>query len=204
MLQDHGGWPPVVALNVKLYVIGGLGGESSAVEQYLPDEHKWERMEDLPTPIDKATLVALNGFVYSIGGYVYNRCTNACSRLNPQNSIWVDLEPKNRLKRSCGSGAVNPKIFAMGGFDGFKYYRDFECYDTVSAQWTNLTDMLTPRASFNVFHSDGILYVVAGRYQKRLTTIECYDLRKCEWTEMDTAIWEDKEIVASISCNADI
>ena len=61
-----------VAVNGKLYVIGGWGdGKARGVNyEYDPATDKWTKKKSMPRPAHHAALAAANGKIYVCGGFV--------------------------------------------------------------------------------------------------------------------------------------
>ena len=61
----------VIALNGKVYVIGGLtprGGITNRVEAYDPVSDKWEQKADLPVALHHTSAASINGHIYVLAG----------------------------------------------------------------------------------------------------------------------------------------
>ena len=62
-------------------------------------------------------------------------------------------------KSFLGAGAVNGKLYAIGGWP--KMTEVYE-YDPAEDEWTQKADMLTDRCGFGVGVVDGKIYVMGG------------------------------------------
>lgn len=110
---------PAVALNGKIYVIGGRWNDisTSAVQVYDPATDTWERKRDLPTPRSALSLAVLNGKIYTAGGEeLANKCTYALREVyDPTSDTWTALADLPTGRHAMFSGVVDNRWYLIGG-----------------------------------------------------------------------------------------
>src|SRR5829696_4197889 len=63
---------PAVAVNGRLYVLGGIASDGSiltTVEQYDPVTNQWQLVASMPRPRHHMAAVTIGDFIYIVGGY---------------------------------------------------------------------------------------------------------------------------------------
>ena len=88
-----------VAVNGKLYVIGGWGeGKARGANyEYDPATDKWTKKKSMPRPAHHAALAAANGKIYVFGGFVA-----------PEKSPDPNRRPHGNPLTTCGSTIRRP------------------------------------------------------------------------------------------------
>jgi N-acetylneuraminic acid mutarotase len=117
-----------VALNGKLYVIGGWkeGKAGGVTYEYDPATDKWTKKQSMPRPAHHAALAAANGKIYVMGGFVaptdtllplgaaWQPIDNAWE-YDPQADSWKSLPPVPTRRGSAVAVEVGGKIYTIGG-----------------------------------------------------------------------------------------
>jgi N-acetylneuraminic acid mutarotase len=117
-----------VALNGKLYVIGGWAdGNAGGVNyEYDPSTDKWTKKQPMPRPAHHAALAAANGKIYVMGGFVapsgtalplgaaWQPIDNAWV-YDPTADSWKSLPPLPTRRGSAVAVEVGGKIYTIGG-----------------------------------------------------------------------------------------
>src|SRR4029450_8129407 len=117
-----------VALNGKLYVIGGWadGKAGGVTYEYDPATDKWTKKQSMPRPAHHAALAAANGKIYVMGGFVapsdtalplgaaWQPIDNAW-QYDPVADSWKSLPPLPTKRGSAVAGEVGGKIYTIGG-----------------------------------------------------------------------------------------
>ena len=117
-----------VAVNGKLYVIGGWGdGKARGVNyEYDPATDRWTKKQPMPRPAHHAALAAVNGKIYAFGGFVAPANTAVpvgaawepiadAWEFNPATDSWKPLAPLPGKRGSAIAAEVGGKIYVIGG-----------------------------------------------------------------------------------------
>ena len=101
-------YPGVAALDNKIYVTGGHGGDGiwpmSSVDCYDPDTNTWSQMANMNNVRGGHCLVSLHGRLYAIGG---NRGVNSVEVYDPDNNTWTLLQHKlDGTVAGAGAGLI--------------------------------------------------------------------------------------------------
>ena len=106
-------------------------------------------------------------------------------QLPEENGIWTTKSPMQRARIVLSSGAVNGKIYAIGGSPHLPGVNWVEEYDPGTDTWTPKAGMPTARATAASSVVNGKIYVIGGvtRFNgQTLSTVEQYDPATDTWT----------------------
>jgi N-acetylneuraminic acid mutarotase len=175
----------VTALNGKLYVIGGLAGETalSSVEEFDPETNRWRFVSALPQPVHHTAAVTIGNSIYVIGGYrsVAFDPTSDVYQYEVLLDRWTQVASLPSPRGALAAAAIDGKIYAVGGAPTF---RDLVVYDPSTDRWTALPPMPTPREHLAAVAFGGRLYVVGGRAGQNRDAFEMYDPVTALWTSL--------------------
>ena len=168
----------------KIYLIGGTPLENrrgpyglSTVEVYDPKTNSWDRVADMPTHRTSAGSAVVNGIVYVFGGYngIDNRAVNlryldVVEAYNPQTDTWLRKQNMSGSRVGFGIGAVEGKIYSMGGTlhpldkePGEPGRIDLvEVYDPATDMWGKRAKMPTRRDGVRVGVVNDRIYAIGG------------------------------------------
>ncbi|CAL8105781.1 unnamed protein product [Calicophoron daubneyi] len=122
----------VVALNGRLYAIGGYDGNSrlDTTEVYDPRTKTWSTVAPMNCKRSALGAAALDGRIYVCGGYDGVSSLRTCEVYNPQQNKW-HLIPSMTEPRSAGGlvALSNGCLYAVGGHNGLAIYSSVECYN---------------------------------------------------------------------------
>ena len=94
-----------VALDGKLYAVGGFDGEThlDSVERYDPSTNAWEAVAAMSTKRCGVGAVALDGKLYAVGGYTGCTPLDSVERYDPSTNTWeaVASMPTERDSLAC-------------------------------------------------------------------------------------------------------
>ncbi len=174
----------VAAANGKVYVIGGLAGETvlASVEEYDPQTDRWGFVAPLPQPVHHAAAATVGDRIYVIGGYrtVAFDPTTDVHQYDPLLDRWMTVASLPSQRGALAAAAIDGKIYAAGGAPTF---RELVVYDPATDHWTALAPMPTPREHLAAVAFGGKLFVVGGRGAGRNTgAFEMYDPITNQWT----------------------
>ncbi len=189
----------VIAVNGKIYTIGGADEEPGGVtvpvpdlEEYDPVADTWTRKADMLTP-GEPRAAAVNGKIYVIGGTPVNRPV-AVEVYDPATDTWTEKASKRTARRWLGTCVLDGKIYAIGGTDHSSTFSTVEVYDPATDRWTTLADMPTRRYALAAAAVNGKIYAIGGTQGGSpfigLSTVEEYDPATDTWTrkaDMPTA-----------------
>merc|ERR1719228_2078489 len=138
----------------KVYVMGGLdnNGYSRSVCMYDPSENIWS--DFTPSMREKRYdlgVAALNDKIYAVGGENMEAGWNGSSgKLNTAEVLdlteggtqeWRNIANMNTARTEPAVGALNGKIFSVGGNDGKETLKSVEAYDPEKNVWSPVADM---------------------------------------------------------------
>jgi len=179
-----------VAVNSKMYVIGGWGdGKARGVNyEYDPATDRWTKKQPMPRPAHHAALAQANGKIYAFGGFVspantavpvgaaWEPIDNAWE-FDPATDSWKALPPLPGKRGSAIAAEVDGKIYVIGGattMEGSKdpFFTAFgparvlgtnEVYDPSTNKWESRNPMSVPRNHAFGGVVNGKIYVIGGR-----------------------------------------
>lgn len=135
-----------------LYVVGGYlrspgtrWSDSSTLSQvdcYDTYLRVWRTAPSLRCPRSGASIVALDGAIYAVGGESDSLIFDSVERLEPAlSSRWKTIEPM--MAPRCGAGicAVGKSLYVFGGWVGSVIGTSVEVYDTQSRRWSQCDTM---------------------------------------------------------------
>jgi N-acetylneuraminic acid mutarotase len=200
-------------LNGKIYVMGGFlpytspqggGGGWEPVDnawEYDPTNDTWKALAPMPLRRGSTLETVVNGKIYVIGGNTTNPGTNDVAvfgnrpsrdlgmneMYDPETNKWTERAPMPTARNHMYGGAVNGKIYAIGGrlgsaFIGSASNTDVvEEYDPATDQWgAPKTKMPTARSGGWAIYN-GKIYVAGGEVNTQqmagaFRSLEAYDV----------------------------
>ncbi|KYF93781.1 hypothetical protein BE17_07180 [Sorangium cellulosum] len=192
--QEHG----VVALDGKVYVIAGAGGDglnTGRVEVYDPREDAWSEAAPLPVALNHPNVAALGGKIYLLGGMVGDFPWTAVGDVleyDPGTDAWTELAPMpaGTERGSAAVGAHGTKIYLAGGLRSLsEAFQDtvpaFSAYDVATGEWETLPEPPEPRDHVGGAVVGSTFYVLGGRangQENVKDTVFAYDLSAGTWS----------------------
>jgi N-acetylneuraminic acid mutarotase len=179
-----------VAVNGKLYVIGGWGdGKARGVTyEYDPATDKWAKKKSMPRPGHHAALAAANGKIYVMGGFVAPQDTQIpvggawqpiddAWEYDPAADSWKSLPPLPSKRGAAVAVEAGGKIYVIGGVttvEGSKdpFFTFFgparvlttnDVYDPATNKWESRRPMTVARNHAFAGAVNGKIYVIGGR-----------------------------------------
>lgn len=160
--QDHA----AVALNDKLYVIGGdaAGAGATAVMVYDPAANTWSRLEHpLPTPRRFPAAAVAGERIYVIGGIAGGKASAAVEALDPATGTWQQLAPLPTPRWHAAAAESGGRIYVIGGRTGKNDLTDaVEAFDPRANAWTAKSRAPAKRAALAAVAMDNVIYVLGG------------------------------------------
>jgi uncharacterized protein (TIGR03437 family) len=175
------------AIDGKAYVVCGLSpqGSISSLFIYDPKYDRWTQGADLPIPggADHCNVAAAGGKLYVLGAIRIGTSfvDGNTYEYDPAVDRWRTVARMSRPRGASGVAAVGAKIYVAGGLNPAASVADFEVLDTVTMQWTRLTDMPTARDHLTAQAINGRVYAIAGRNGPDLNVNEEFDPATGQW-----------------------
>jgi N-acetylneuraminic acid mutarotase len=193
------GSPVAVAVGDKIYVIGGVtllpGSSDTAlsfstpqlvvgtVEEYDPAANTWRERSPMPTPRNHASIGAVNGKIYVIGGRVGAAFIGLASdesvveEYDPAADKWSAPRARMPTARSAlGYATINGRIYVAGGeFQDphmMATFRSVEAYDPASNSWSIMPPMPVSRHGLAAGAIGNHLILVGGDVQSSGTGVD--------------------------------
>ena len=179
-----------VALNGKMYVIGGFGTNgkpaTAMVYEYDADADRWTKKKSIPVPVHHQAQTAYNGKIYVFGGCMrplsgpgmngWEPVDNAWE-YDPAADSWRALAPMPMKRCSAIAAEVGGKIYVIGGATlmensgetalfGNRPQRVVgtnQVYDPATNTWATRSPMPTTRNHAFAGAVNGKIYVIGGR-----------------------------------------
>lgn len=168
-------------INGKLYALGGHGPNLTGGvrqiyannEEYDPATNAWTTKAPMPTARRSFAVGVVNGKLYAMGGRADNQVAPNYATIygvneeyDPVANTWAIKAPMPEPRTGFAAGAINGKIYAVGGWGTFNNIKlaTSAVYDPVANQWASKADM--PMHYSGISGSAGVinnkLYVVGG------------------------------------------
>jgi len=166
-----------LALNGKMYVIGGFGPRGDPpgiVYEYDPKLDKWSKKKNLPVPVHHQAQAAYNGKIYIFGGcakqLIGESAVDNTWEYDPVADSYRALAPLPVKRCSAQAELVNGKIYVIGGFTpmekgkpGTRVTGLNEVYDPATNRWEERSPMPTSRNHAFSGVVNGKIYMIGGR-----------------------------------------
>jgi len=221
----------------KIYVFGGLGlehpGDQTAGVLYLkdswqydPTNDSWKAIAPMPEVRQAGAAVAVGGKIYVIGGdsiapgganppkpddiivvgwnEVYDPATNE----------WTKKGPMPTARNHEAIGAVNGKIYTIGGRIGNANVANMlssgtdivEEYDPATDRWRAMSKMPTPRSGLGWGTYKGMIYVLGGELRDYhadaiFRDVEAFDPAANEWYRLQPMVTARHGVNAAVLGN---
>ena len=157
-----------VALNGKIYVLGGSNGTSPsrALEVYDPRANTWETKTPMPTARVFLGAAALGRKIYAVGG-APDCCGNAVTSVleiyDPDTDRWTSGAPLPVAQQVSAAAGVEGRIFTFGGFiPGVGVQGATFEYDPATNAWTAKAPMPLARDQAPAVVFGGQVHVLGG------------------------------------------
>lgn len=206
-------------LNGKFYAFGGFVSPRSGPPAWVPINNAWEydptndswtALTPMPSKRGSAVAATVNGKIYVIGGAAPHpgssetalhptrphRSVDIVEEYDPQTNRWSARSSMPTARNHAAIGAVNNKIYVIGGRLGSAFIftasntNVVEEYDPASDQWGLVkARMPTERSGGAWAVYNGRIYVAGGEHQDShlmaaFRTLEAYDPATNSWSEL--------------------
>jgi N-acetylneuraminic acid mutarotase len=181
----------VVALNGKVYVVGGESNGKPAtplLTEYDPATDRWRDLAPMPHETSHPGVAGANGKIYSIGGFVAVPHAGALDQsfeYDVATNKWRTLPPLSSPRGSVGLAVVDGKVHAIGGRGLDKItVSTHEVYDPATGKWGKAAPIPKARDHAGVIEVDGKIHVIGGRtaeYTDLVNWHDVYDPKTDSW-----------------------
>ncbi len=141
-----------------VYLIGGTTDaepRTRHVRAYTPSTNSWTALPDYPgPPIRSASACALDGYVYLLGGYLYDYAiSDQLWRFDPRSGEWEARAPIPEARLQASLQELNGKLYVLGGrtTPAWQYRNTVFVYDPgaegrpgAPSPWTQATSISLP------------------------------------------------------------
>lgn len=198
-MQEARGYLGVVAVNGKVYAIGGSttsGGWSSyngsvvgTNEEYDPITDTWTFTASMPTPRYTFAIAAYENKIYCIGGETSNGSITAVNEVyDPATDEWETKTPMPTPRVNLQASVVNGLIYLIGGYVpdnsdfGLAISNLNEVYDPATDTWTTKAPLPTASADYVSAVVNNRLFVIGGESEVAHSNLnQIYDSGTDTW-----------------------
>ncbi len=195
----------MAAVDGKLYLIGGDGGEAMPVQRLDPKTLTWTKLAPQPMVMHHFQLVALDKKIYALeafstGGFPSQEPMANVEIYDTETNTWSTGGEMPAARRRAGAGAVayKGKLYLVAGIQhGHQSGTTnmFDVYDPTTSTWAALAD--APHIRDHCFAAvvGDKLYVVGGRntsfrdpenklnfFSQTMLDVDCYDFTTGTWS----------------------
>ena len=187
--------PQVAVVGRTVYLVGGrtlTNGSVKRVSAACFDDVKklkfsagvkmgpeWKEKAPCEEARLKASLVALGGLLYYIGGWnLPSGCTNTVECYNPDMNEWNSCAGLNTARCKSGCVATENHIFIIGGGATIRQKRDsmlssVEKYNPEENSWSYISPLKEARSEPGCVYWSGKIYAIGGIDNSGLPTLSC-------------------------------
>ena len=199
-------------MNLLFSVIGGCFNQSLEEDvhpfgfRYKPNgnnpSNSWSTIAPMHRERCRFTLVAVDNFLYAIGGVsetefplIDDELYISGEMYDPKADEWLPMASLPMCSRSQHAAvAFNQYIYVSGGLDNEVVLKDLIRYNTLTDEWdTSLSQMICERADHSMISFNNKIYVIGGWFEESPTgmrvlvnTIDCYDILTDSWSVVGT------------------
>lgn len=174
----------VAALDGRVFVIGGLGGNAEpvdTVEAYEPAANRWGARARFPVKLHHAAAVTVDGRLFVIGGYTGGRIQWTAQanvwEYEPLRDAWAPRAPMPTARGGLAVAALGGRLHALGG-SVEQALGTHEVYDPATNRWATANAMPTARDHLAAVTFQGRVWALGGRrsfFGEQHANVEIYD-----------------------------
>jgi len=155
----------MVSLDEKLFVVGGVGSDSSALWVYDPATNTWDTTRArMPTEREHAAVAVVAGKLYVISrrrGMAENFA--AVEVYDPLTNTWTRKRDIPMARGGLTAAVLDGLIHVTGeGFHPNRTFNQYDLYDPVTDTWSALASLPTARHGLGSAVVDERWYVIGG------------------------------------------
>jgi len=166
----------VVAVNGKIYAIGGENGDATlrTNEEYDPATNMWTTKASMPTARSRFAIAVYQNKIYVMGGTTgsgnimgQELATDANEVYDPLTDTWETKTPLPTPRQDLGAQTVNGKIYTLSGIRREALFITLrfgvtEVYDPANDSWTTKLSIPTRVWGYASTVVDNKVYVIGG------------------------------------------
>lgn len=186
----------MIKVDGTLYIIGGIEPGSynkSSVLAYDPLKETWEQKATMPTARHGLYVVAIDGYIYAIGGFSGYGYSTEVEVYNISTNTWTTKASMPTQRGEGGEAVVvDGNIYIIGGYGTSAV----ESYNPTTNTWTTRTSMPLAISYFSAVCINNKIYVIGGQNYATntpLSTLYEYDPVSDTWStkaSMPFANWK--------------
>jgi N-acetylneuraminic acid mutarotase len=170
-----------------IYMIGGRsrGKTLAKIERYSIKHNKWEKCVNLTDARGSTAACSVEPFIYIMGGGGIKSNLSSCEKLNTLSNQWEKFDEIAVARHALSAVAVGDRIFLIGGWiAGTISAKNVELFDTKSAKWKQLANLLVPRRLHGIayFEQKNQIFIFGGQTNLGvIDDVECYIINEDKW-----------------------
>jgi hypothetical protein len=162
--------PAAVALDGRLYVIGGFATDTNVptdrVHVYDTRTRRWSEAAPLPAPRGGHAAAVLDGRIHVIGGGNSTRTLADHDVYDPGRNAWTSAPPLPRAEGSPAAVVHRGRLYAIGGRSGPADFGNVDLYDPATMRWLD-GPPIDPRGTAGAVVYCHAIHVFGGESQSR-------------------------------------
>lgn len=137
----------VAVIGSLLYAVGGSNRDDgtrsnlNSMERYHPDRDEWEDMPPMHRCRGAASVTALDGCLYAVGGYDSGQWLYEVERFDPHTNQWTVIAPMQFCRTGVAVTALKGEVYAIGGYNGSKTVDVVEKFNPESGSWKQVASL---------------------------------------------------------------
>ena len=155
-------------LGDHIYVAGGSSNRVSRLdtfERYSIADNTWESLPDMLEPRCNLALVALDEYLYAIGGYDGYHGFDMVERFCPSDTEWHECTPMLIPRPDAAYVALDGYIYAIGGDSESHTRTTLERYDPKTDSWCLLSPLSRGFEQLQFTCYKGMIHVMCRVYR---------------------------------------
>jgi N-acetylneuraminic acid mutarotase len=175
------------SVGTAFVVVGGYladGTTSGRVELYEPRRRAWERLPDLPVPVNHAAAAGpYRSTAYVVGGYTELREPSRDVFTVTRRTVQRLRAPAPEPRAAAGAAIIGRRLYVVGGVGATGLARRTLVLDLETERWSTAAGP-TPREHLAVTTDGRRIYAVGGRlrgYDTNLRLVESWGPGERRW-----------------------
>lgn len=142
----------VAVIDNLVYAVGGSNRDDgtrsnlNSMERYNPEQDEWEDMPPMHRSRGAASVTALNGCLYAVGGYDSGQWLCEVERFDPSTNQWSLIAPMHHSRTGVAVTALRDEVYAIGGYNGVKTVDVVEKYNPEEGTWREVSPLVFGRS----------------------------------------------------------
>ena len=162
---------PAVAVNGKIYVIGGsargIGYDIARNEEYDPATDRWRLRAPMPHGFNHVGATTLDGKLYAAGGFAnpgHHDPSDSFFSYDPSTDTWRTLAPLPSRRGAVAVAALDGKVHVLGGREGESpLITAHDVFDPASGKWSTAAPLTRARDHMAAVAINGRIHLIGGR-----------------------------------------